>query len=85
VWFGEALDEGVLRAAFAAAAGCDACVVVGTSAVVYPAAGVALAAARAGAAVIEVNAEETALSGTADVVVRGAAGVVVPELLGGDG
>jgi NAD-dependent deacetylase len=82
VWFGEALDAAVLGAAFAAAAECGACLVVGTSAVVYPAAGVAMAAAEGGAAVIEVNAEETAVSGVAAVVVRGAAGEVVPGVLG---
>jgi len=54
VWFGETLDFAVLDPAFAAADACDVCLVVGTSALVHPAAGVATAAARAGA-VVEVN------------------------------
>jgi NAD-dependent deacetylase len=81
VWFGEALDAAVLDAAFAAAARCDACLVVGTSALVHPAAGVAAAAARAGAALVEVNAERTPLSPLATVVVRGLASAVVPAVL----
>jgi NAD-dependent deacetylase len=84
VWFGEALDPAVIGAAFAAAAACgpgDACLVVGTSAVVHPAAGVAAAAARGGAALVEVNAEDTPLSGLAAVALRGRAAELVPALL----
>ncbi|AHG92034.1 NAD-dependent deacetylase [Gemmatirosa kalamazoonensis] len=81
VWFGEALDPVMVHAAFDAAASCDACLVVGTSAVVQPAASVATLAARGGAAVVEVNAEETGLSGAADVVLRGKAGELVPGVL----
>jgi NAD-dependent deacetylase len=82
VWFGEPLDAAVLGAAFDAAAGCDACLVVGTSALVQPAAGVAAMAARAGASLVEVNAEDTPLSARAAVAIRGRAAAVVPELLG---
>jgi NAD-dependent deacetylase len=81
VWFGESLDPGVLAAAFAAAAACDACLVVGTSALVHPAAGVASAAVRAGAALVEVNAEDTPLSASAAVALRGRAAELVPALL----
>jgi NAD-dependent deacetylase len=84
VWFGETLDPAVLDAAFAAAESADACLVVGTSAVVHPAAGVAMAAARRGAALVEVNAEDTPLSGLARWSFRAKAGVLVPRLLGGD-
>lgn len=81
VWFGEALDPADLEAAFAAAERADACLVVGTSAVVHPAASVASTAARAGAALVEVNAEATPLSALATVTLRGAAGTLVPALL----
>ena len=81
VWFGEQLDPAVLDAAFAAAEEADACLVVGTSAVVHPAAGVALAAARRGAALVEVNAEDTPLSGMARWTFRAQAGALVPRLL----
>src|SRR5690606_474727 len=55
VWFGEALPPGVLERAADAAADCDVLLVVGTSGVVYPAAGLAPLARRAGAAVVVIN------------------------------
>jgi NAD-dependent deacetylase len=84
VWFGETLDPAVLDAAFEAAGSADACLVVGTSAVVHPAAGVATAAARRGAVLIEVNAEDTPLSDLARWSFRARAGELVPVLLGAE-
>ncbi|NUQ01884.1 MAG: NAD-dependent protein deacylase, partial [Armatimonadetes bacterium] len=55
VWFGEILPPAALAAASAAAATCDLFFSVGTSAVVYPAAGLALAALQRGVPVVEVN------------------------------
>jgi NAD-dependent deacetylase len=81
VWFGEPLDTAVLGAAFAAAQGADVCLVVGTSSVVYPAASIPEIALRAGAAVIEVNPEDTPLSPLATVIVRGSAGSALPSVL----
>jgi NAD-dependent deacetylase len=81
VWFGETLGPAVLHAAFAAAGEADACLVVGTSAVVHPAAGVAMAAARNGAALVEVNAEDTPLSAASRWSFRARAGELVPRLL----
>jgi NAD-dependent deacetylase len=81
VWFGETLDPADLEAAFAAAGRADACLVVGTSAVVQPAASVAAAAARAGAPLIEVNAEGTPLTRVAAVSLRARAAEAVPALL----
>lgn len=80
VWFGETLTEGVLDAASRAAAAAEAMVVVGTSAVVYPAAGLVGIAAAAGAAVIEVNPEASSLAHLADVALRGPAGEVLPRV-----
>ncbi len=80
VWFGEYLPEEALRAALRAAAAADVLVVVGTSAVVYPAAGLVQRAAAAGAAVIEVNPEASALAHLADVELRGPAGELLPRL-----
>ena len=82
VWFGEALDPALLDAAFDAAARADACVVIGTSALVQPAASVATTAVRAGAALVEVTAEATELSRIARVSLRGPAGTLVPDVLG---
>jgi NAD-dependent deacetylase len=70
VWFGEPLDPAVLDQARAAAAACDVFLTVGTSAVVYPAAGLIPDAKRAGATVIEINPDATPASSSADVVIR---------------
>ena len=80
VWFGEMLPEDVLQAASRAAASADVMIVVGTSAVVYPAAGLVQIAASAGAAVIEVNPEASALAHLADIELRGPAGELLPRL-----
>jgi NAD-dependent deacetylase len=82
VWFGEPLDASVLGAAFAAAEAADLCLVVGTSSLVYPAAAVPEIASRAGAALIEVNPEETPLSALAAVTLRAGAATALPALLG---
>lgn len=82
VWFGEPLPEAALRAAFQAAVECDVMLVVGTSAVVYPAAGVAVAALEAGRPVIEVNPEATPLSESCAVALRGPAGELLPQIVG---
>ena len=81
VWFGEMLDPGLLDAAEQAATGAEALLVVGTSGLVYPAAGLPLRARRAGCRVIIVNPQPTEIDSVADDVVTGAAGVVLPALL----
>ncbi len=81
VWFGEMLDPDNLNRAFNAADGCDAMLVVGTSGLVYPAAGLPDAARSAGARVIEVNPERTPVSEIADVVIRTTAAEALPRLV----
>lgn len=81
VWFGEALDERVIAAALAAAGHADACLVIGTSGVVQPAAGLAEVTRRHGGAVIEVNPDPTPITAIADVALRGRAGEIVPPLV----
>lgn len=81
VWFGELLDPAHLERAFAALAACDAVLVVGTSGLVYPAAGFPALAREAGARVIEVNPEPSAASGVADVFVRSGAKEALPALV----
>lgn len=78
VWFGEALPMGELAAAEKAAAACDLMLVVGTSGVVYPAAGLAR---RATGRVVVVNPEPTELDDAAHAVLRGTAATLLPELL----
>ena len=81
VWFGEMLDEEILTAADAAAANADACLVVGTSALVHPAASLPLRTRANGGAVIEVNLEETPLSPVAQIAIRARAAEMIPRLL----
>ncbi|WP_437327434.1 SIR2 family NAD-dependent protein deacylase [Sorangium sp. So ce381] len=81
VWFGEALQESDLSAAAAGVEGCDLLLVVGTSAVVYPAAGFVPMAKRHGALIAEVNVEPSAISGLCDVVFTGGSGAILPSLL----
>ena len=79
VWFGEALDSDVLGRAEAAAA-CDVFLTIGTSSVVYPAASFVEQARQNGAFTVEINPEVTPASSIADLVLRGAAEVVLPEV-----
>ena len=85
VWFGEMLDPATLQQAQAAAARCDVMLVIGTSGLVYPAAGLPAEALRHGAKVIVVNPQASELDELATVVVRGTAAVELPELLAADG
>jgi NAD-dependent deacetylase len=81
VWFGEMLPSAALTAASQAAESCDVFLSVGTSSVVYPAAGLVDQAKRAGATVIEINPAATPLSGKMAVCARGTAGVVLPAVM----
>jgi len=81
VWFGEPLPGGVLERAVAESSRCDLFLAVGTSATVYPAAGLIEVARGAGAAVIEVNPEASALASLADLCVPRPAGHALPALL----
>jgi NAD-dependent deacetylase len=79
VWFGESLGVDDLRAAQEATQ-CDVFVTVGTSALVYPAAGLVLDAGRHGAFTAEINLDETAASSAVDLTIRGRAEDVLPRL-----
>jgi NAD-dependent deacetylase len=81
VWFYEPLPHAVWLQAEEAARRCQCFLVVGTSAVVYPAAGLTLLARQSGARVIEVNLERTEASAHADITVLGPAGQILPRLL----
>jgi NAD-dependent deacetylase len=78
VLFGEMLPVGAFERAAAAASHCELCFVVGTSAVVYPAAALPEIARDAGAYVVEVNPERTPLSDLCDEVLTGKAGEILP-------
>ena len=81
VWFGEALPEGLLEQAHAAAEAAEVVLVVGTSSLVYPAAGLPELARRRGAFVVEVNTAETPLTPRAHASLRGPAARVLPALM----
>jgi len=81
VWFEELLPADALSAAEDAARHCDLLLVAGTSAEVYPAAGLPMLAQERGATVVEINPNATALSSRADYVLRGPSGKILPALL----
>jgi NAD-dependent deacetylase len=80
VLFGEMLPTDVFEEATSRAVRADVALVVGTSSVVWPAAGIPLAAQSAGAIVIEVNPEPTELTERFDISLRGPAGEILPRL-----
>jgi NAD-dependent deacetylase len=79
VWFGETLDPVIVRKA-SAAADCDVFITVGTSAVVYPAAGFITAAKQKGAFTVEINPEATPATDAVDLPLRGPAEQILPEI-----
>lgn len=81
VWFGEQLPDEPWQAAVEAAATADVLVVVGTSGIVYPAAGLPDVALARGAIVVEVNPEPTPLSANATITIRESASTALPKLL----
>lgn len=81
VWFGEAMPEAALNAAMEAAHTCDLFLSVGTSSIVFPAAGLIEIARAHGARTLEVNAEETPISRRVDWSLRGKSGEILPGLL----
>jgi NAD-dependent deacetylase len=83
VWFGEMLPPGALDAAERAVASCRVLLVVGTSGAVWPAAGLAGQARRAGAWVAIVNPHASEIDAEAHAVIRGTAATVLPPLLDG--
>jgi NAD-dependent deacetylase len=82
VWFGEMLPEPVVSEAFRWARSADAALVVGTSALVHPAASLPLETLGRGGRVVEVNPVPTGLTHLATVSLRGGAGTVLPVLVG---
>lgn len=81
VWFGEAIPEHALDESCAAAADCDVFLSIGTSALVYPAAGLADLARQNDAIVAEVNPNPTKNAASFDFAVAGMSGLVLPELV----
>ncbi len=82
IYFGEMIPHEAVTRSQEAARKADAVLVIGTSAVVYPVAGIPLIAKQHNAVIIEFNTEETGLTGSAtDVFVLGKVGKTLPELV----
>lgn len=81
VWFGENIPSAALDASFAAAADCDVFLSVGTSSLVFPAAGLVDIAREADAMTVEVNPEASDAAARFDVRLAGPSGEVLPKLL----
>jgi NAD-dependent deacetylase len=81
VWFEESLPEEIWQEAIDQVGRCDCLLVVGTSAVVYPAAGLIELAKANDADVIEANLVPSAASGLVDALLLGPSGTTLPELL----
>lgn len=81
VWFGEHLPGAAFTSALEAAARCDLMLVVGTSGMVHPAAGLPGRAVEHGARVVIVNPLPSQLDGHAHEVLRGTAAGLLPCLL----
>ncbi|MBS1796416.1 MAG: NAD-dependent deacylase [Acidobacteria bacterium] len=80
VLFGEMLPAGAFERAGRSARSCELFFVVGTSALVYPAAGLAEIAKRSGAVLVEVNPEATPMTDFCDFTIREKAGLALPAL-----
>jgi NAD-dependent deacetylase len=81
VWFGEYLPQDVWRQAEIAARDAEVFLVVGTSSVVFPAAGLTQTAMASGAIVIEINPETTDVSSSVHAHLQGRSGEVLPQLI----
>jgi NAD-dependent deacetylase len=81
VWFGEMLPSEELAVAVQAARTCSIFFSIGTSGFVQPAATLPFVAKQNGAVVVEINAEETPLTLSADYSFRGKSGEFLPELV----
>ncbi len=80
VWFGESLPSSIMDQVFKELQTADIIVVVGTSALVQPAASFPLIVKQNGGQILEVNVETTPLTTSADIHLTGKAGEVLPQL-----
>lgn len=81
VWFEEMLPGNIWELAVEAVTACRAFLVIGTSALVYPAAGLIEMAIRLHVPVIEVNPDRTPISNAATLSLHGPSGEVLPKLV----
>lgn len=84
VWFNEELDPAVLDNVDVELDSCDLCLVIGTSAIVYPAAMFAPSVASRGVPVAEFNIEETPSTGEFGFHFNGPSSITLPQALTDD-
>lgn len=80
VWFGESLNSRIMSKVHEELASADVCLVIGTSALVQPAASFPLVVKHLGGKIIEFNVERTPLTPAADVHISGKVGETLPEI-----
>ena len=80
--FGQAMPEAEMRRAEAATAECDLFLAIGSSLVVYPAAGFPVHARRLGATLVILNRDPTELDGLADLVLHREIGPTLGAITG---
>lgn len=81
VWFGEMLPDEEWKASVEAAERADILFAIGTSGVVYPAASLPVVAKRSGAYIVEINTEPSDMHTSADEVLLGQSGKILPEIV----
>ena len=83
--FGQAMPEEAMRRAQELTLACDLFLAIGSSLVVYPAAGFPVLAKRNGAALVIINREPTDLDDVADLVIHGEIGTVLEPFVAHSG
>lgn len=81
IFFGEAIPYKALTRSENLARSCEVMMVIGTSAVVTPAAYMPRIAKNSGAKLIEINPEETELTPLCDYLIKGPAGKILPQIV----
>ncbi|OGP56381.1 MAG: RNA polymerase subunit sigma [Deltaproteobacteria bacterium RBG_13_52_11b] len=82
VFFGEDIPREAQAMSYRECNSCEAMLVVGTSAVVYPAASLPVSAKQKGAVIIEINMESTPMTGQiSDYLIQGSAGAIIPAIV----
>lgn len=80
--FGQAMPEDEMERAAEAVLACDLCLAIGSSLVVYPAAGLPIAAKRNGAKFVILNRDPTELDHMADLVINAEIGPTLAKVVG---
>jgi NAD-dependent deacetylase len=81
VWFGESLPQDVWQNAINLASNCDLMIIVGTSLVVSPTNTLPIYAKQNNATLVEINPEDTEMSGEMDVTIRNTSTEYLPKLV----